>query len=203
MLASYVLSFTVVPAFSRFLLTETVPSGRRRHRPVRHVRARLRPAARCLWPAAGASCCDQRSFVLVCCRAAGRLTGVLFAVDRHRFLPHRRCRHHQAALSRAARHAHRGDREARAGRWRTRSARSSRPASCDTINDMIGRAALLQSGLRADRQCQRHGRRDPDPLKRRPSALGRLHARDARRSCPPPSPARPSISRPPISSARC
>ena len=67
MLASYVLSFTVVPAFARFLL-----AGRREHhRPPRGlfgaVRARLRPVARTAtagcWPArcaTAASCWSAR-----------------------------------------------------------------------------------------------------------------------------------------------
>ncbi len=57
------------------------------------------------------------------------VTGALATIDRHRFLPRRRCRHHQAALPRAARHHARRHRKTGAGGRGRASARSSRPTN--------------------------------------------------------------------------
>ena len=70
MLASYVLSFTVVPTFARLLL----PAGDVHHGPPQGgffgaVRARLRPVPRRLWPRSWPRCWHSARFVLVCCSA--------------------------------------------------------------------------------------------------------------------------------------
>ena len=110
------------------------------------------------------SCClARRAFVLVC-------VGVLLVVSagagarrRHRLLPDRRRRHHQAAFPRAGRA--RGSRRPRS--WcadvedKIREIIPAERAADHQRHDR--RAALLQPRLRAVRQRQQHGRRDPDP----------------------------------------
>ena len=65
------------------------------------------------------------------------------------------------------------------------------------------RAAVLQSVAGADRQHQRHGRRDPDTPEEAAPAGRRVHARDPRQDRRRSSPAPASTSRTPTSSPRC
>ena len=131
----------------------------------------------------GASSCSAASPLLIAA------TGALAPVVGTDFFPTRRRRHPQAARPRAARHAARGDREDRGRRSRSASARSSRPTELRTINATHRRAVLAQSRLRAERQHQRHGRRDADLAAQGPhgrrsntsaSIREKLHARVSR-----------------------
>ena len=100
----------------------------------------------------------------------------------HGFLSHGRCRHHQAALSRAGRHAARGDRATDpAGRQQDPRPYSRRRGRHDQRRHR--RALLLQPRDRALRQCQQRRCRDHDPAQRRSSSEPRLHSQDPGRSC--------------------
>ena len=109
MLASYVLSFSVVPSFARFLLA----SEAQHHGPPRGFFAmfdrgfnRFRDGYGRLLEGA----LHRRVFVLLCCRRDADRVARTGQRDRPRFLPHRRCRPDQAALPRPTRHAARADR---------------------------------------------------------------------------------------------
>ena len=152
MLASYFLSFAVVPAFSRFLLTEKV--HQEGEGPglfgyfERHF-ARLRDG----YGARLGVVLAQRALRAGRCRRTGAAHRRAVLHHRHRLLPHRRCRHHQAALSRPA-GLRIEETEKSVLAVEGRSARSSRQrASHRQRHDR--RAALLQSGLCPHRQCRR------------------------------------------------
>ena len=160
MVASYILSFTVVPAFSRFILSDHVHQegeGKGVFGAFERGFVRLRNA----YGRALEAALEQRKFVLVCVGLLLLLTAAARHHHRHGLLPHRRRRHHQAALPRARGYPHRGNRAAGAG------CRTPHPP-----DHSGGRAAhhqrhdrhsdLLQSGAGADRQCQRHGCGNPD-----------------------------------------
>ena len=104
MLASYVLSFSVVPSFARFLLA----SEAQHHGPpralLRHVRSWLQPLPRWLWQAVGGCSASPRVRAALLRRDADRIarTGQR---DRPRFLPDRRCRPDQASPPCPAWHA--------------------------------------------------------------------------------------------------
>ena len=141
MLASYVLSFTVVPALARYLLkdhddhdAEESSAGRMSA----CVRSRLRARPQRLRRRAGAGAAAARSSCSAALRCPDRGDRRARAGRRHRLLPDLRRRHPQAARPRAARHAARGNREDRGRRSRTASARSSRPKELRTINRTIG-----------------------------------------------------------------
>ncbi len=132
MLASYLLSRTLVPALARMLMHSEHHDARRPALPrgwTRRGRA-LQPLARSplravpeRYASALAAALHHRRFTLLV--AAGIAHRQPQAGDgrRHRLLPHRRRRPDEAALPRAHRHARRGDRGAgRAGRGRTSAA---------------------------------------------------------------------------------
>ena len=134
MLASYVLSFTVVPAFARFLLAGQAHSEPRGV--FGRVRPWLRPAAEWLWPGA----CRDAAASGVHPGLHGRPAGDQPGGRRHagdRFLPLGGCRHHQAALPRAGGNPAGGHREARAGSG-GRSAQIIPADELETINDIVG-----------------------------------------------------------------
>ena len=177
MLASYVLSFTVVPAFARFLL-----AGEKHHGAPRGIfgifdrafeRFRL-GYARVLTAALG-----RRPFLLVCSAVVPLRQRRAGDLDRHRFLPQRRRRHHQAALPRPDRHQTGRDRKARAAGGgshpRDHSGRRNRHDQ-----RQCGRAEFVQSRVRVDRQRRGDGRRNPDFPEARPSSVDRLHPRHPR-----------------------
>ena len=125
MLASYALSFTVVPSFARLILASdathhAAPKGffglfdRGFERFRRGYGWMLEGTLR------------NRGFVLVLFVALMAVTGVVATHDRAGFLPQRRRRTDQVALSRAARHPHRRYREVGAEGGGRRSARSFR-----------------------------------------------------------------------------
>ena len=133
MLASYVLSFTVVPALARYLLKDHDHDHERRkkHRraDVGGVRPRLRSGPRTLRQRAGSDAAEAQVRARLL-RAADRGDGRAGAGDRHRLLPDLRRRHPQAACPRAD--AARGWRKPRRSSPRSKraSGRSSRPRSC-------------------------------------------------------------------------
>ena len=180
MLASYVLSFTVVPALARYLLKDHDD-----HAP-KNIGARMSAAfdrgfervkngygnvlALALREA------EVRARLL---RAADRGDRRARARDRHRLLPDLRRRHPQDACPRAARHAARGNREDR-GAGRAEHPRGD-PGQGASHHQLDHRPAVLaQSRLRAERQHQRHGRGAPDLAQPRPQADGGIPAADPR-----------------------
>ena len=187
MLASYVLSFTVVPALARYLLKDhrrpRTEGHRRAH--VGGVRSRLRARSETATAACWRLSLQQRKFVLGCFALLIVATGALAPVDRHRLLPDRRRRHHQAARPRAARHAARGDREDRGCRSRRASARSFRPRSCAPSIDTIGVPFSLNlafvpsdntSGMDAETPDLAQARRTSRPWNTQRLIRDKLHA---------------------------
>ena len=141
MLASYVLSFTVVPALARYLLKDHDDHAPK-NSSARACRRRS-IAASSASRTATATCwrwrCVKRKFVLGCFALLIAATGALAPVIGTDFFPTVRRRHPQAACPRAARHAARGDREDRgAGRGQHppdhpgqgACAPSTRPSAC-------------------------------------------------------------------------
>ncbi len=94
-----------------------------------------------------------------------------------RFLPARGRGHHEAALPRPRRPAHRGDREAGAA-GRGRDPQADPAAGARDHQRHGGRADLLQPRFRPHRQHQRDGRRDPDLAQGTAPPGRRVHARD-------------------------
>ena len=104
MLASYVLSFTVVPAFARYLLKDHdhgQPKGMGASA-IGSLRPRLRPGARGLRSRIGvvAATPEVRAWLLRAARGGNRNSDPR---HRHRLLSQRRHRHHQVARPRPAR----------------------------------------------------------------------------------------------------
>ena len=201
MLASYVLSFSVVPSFARFLLA----SEAQHHGPPRgffaHVRSWLQSLPRRLRQDAGRRPAPPRVRAALRRRTAGRIarTGQR---DRSRLLPQRRCRPDQAALPRAARHAAGADRRTgAAGRGqhpqdhsrRTRWTRSTTRSACHRRSTWRSCRATMSASMDAEILIS---------LKpgHRPSID---YIRAIRARLPDEFPAASSISRPPISSPRC
>ena len=203
MLASYVLSFTVVPAFARFLLA----SRREHHGPPRGffgaVRSRLRPLPRRLRPAAGRRAAPPRVRAGLRRRCCWWSPAALATVIGTRLLPHRRRRPDQAALPRPARHAPRADRAAGAAGRGPHPRDHPGRRDCDTINDTIGVPSSFNLAFVPTDNVGGDGRRDPDLAEARPPPVDRLHPRHPRQAAATSSPAASSISRPPTSSARC
>ena len=103
MLASYILSFSVVPSFARIPFGRRGAASRAAARLLRHVRSRLQSLPRRLRPDAGGHAAPSRVRAGLCRRAAGRLRWARLG-DRPRFLPVGGRRPDQAALSRPAGH---------------------------------------------------------------------------------------------------
>ena len=203
MLASYVLSFTVVPSFARLLAGIRRAAPRAAARLLRRVRPRLRRGSANGYGSAAGRRAAPSGFVLVCAGLLLVVSGGLATVIGTGLLPDRRCRADQAAFPRAARHAARARPNSSCCRSRS-SIRKIIPANeLDTINDTIGvpssfNLAFVPSdnvgGMDAEILISlKPGHHPTDRLYQRPSAPG----------CPTSSPAACSISRPPTSSARC
>ena len=132
------------------------------------VRSRLRPLPRRLRPRCWRRAAGTAAFVLVCVAAAA-------GGDRRRWPPRSAPISSPPPMSASSsctirappRHAHRGHREAGAAGRGQRSAQIIPAGELRHHQRHDRRAVLVQPGLRADRQCQRHGRRDPDLAARR------------------------------------
>ncbi len=203
MLASYVLSFTVVPALARYLLKDHDD-----HAP-KNLGARMSAAfdrgferVKNGYGNVLALALREAEIRARLLRAADRGDRRARARHRHRLLPDLRRRHPQAARPRAARHAARGNREDRgAGRGEHPRGHSGQGAAHHQFDHRP--AVLAQSRLRAERQHQRHGCGTADLAAT--TATGRPWNTSgwSATSSTPNFPARCSISRPPTSSARC
>ena len=215
MLASYLLSRTLVPALARLLM-------HREHHG--DAGAPMPPAAGSAWPSASTAGATRGSSSF-----QNRYAGVLEAAlhhrrvhrrssrlpssagqprpgvrRRHRLLPIGRRRPHEAALPRRRRHAHREDRGAGARTSRTASARSFRRDELETINDMIGVPISYNLAFVQTDNVGPDGRRDPDRAQARHTTRRAGYMRsirdDAGRRT---SPAAASTFSRPTSSARC
>ena len=184
MIASYILSFTVVPALARYLLKDHDHDD---HKP-KNLGARMSAAfdrgferVKNGYGSVLELALLKRKFVLgLFRRAAGRHRRA-GAGHRHRLLPDLRRRHPQAACSRTERIApgrNREDRRAsRAGHSRHHSGEG---AAHDQFDDRA--AVLAQSRLRAERQHRRHERGAADLAAPRPPADCRVSAADPAKS---------------------
>ena len=183
MLASYVLSRTLVPTLSRILFEghreadeakeENPGLLGRLNRKREHAFERLRTSYGNVLDLV----LHHRVFTLVHVWADVRGHSGAALHHRHGFLPHRRCGIDEASRPRARRHASR--------RYRTVADAGRRPDSRDhpgrrNRHDQRhgGPAHFLQSGVRAHRQCRRHGRRGPDRAEACASSHRRLHGED-------------------------
>ena len=201
MLASYVLSFSVVPAFARFLLA----SEAQHHGPPRgffaHVRSRLQPLPRRLWQAAGRRPAPPRVRAALRRRAAGRVARTGARVIGLDFFPTA-----DVGLIKLHYRAPPGTRLERTEELVLQvedSIRKIIPADeLDTINDTVG---VPSSFNLAFVPSDNVGAMDAEilislkPGTARRSTTSAPSAPGCRRS----SPAASSISRPPTSSARC
>ena len=178
MLASYFLSFSVVPSFARLLLA----SAGRASGPPRGLFGAFDRGFNRFRDGYGRmleGALHRRGFMLVCAgRHAGdfRRAHVVIGLD---FFPSA-----DVGLIKLHYRAPAGTRIERTEQLVLQvedSIRQIIPANeLDTINDTVGVLVVLQSGLRADRQCRRHGCRDPDLAEARAPSVDRLHPRHPR-----------------------
>ena len=185
MLASYVLSRTLVPTMAKYLLHAHEAHGA-------GCAVAQSAGASSSAPSTAASC-GCATAIARCSSAASTRRGVFTALFLGvclaslllarwvgaGLLPGGRRRPVQAAPARAERHAHRGNGDARATTSRTRCARSSRRASSRAHRQhrpALLRAQPVLQHIGADRARRR---RHPGVARRRPPADGRIHPRPA------------------------
>ncbi len=178
MLASYALSFTVVPSFARLLLG----SDKTHHAPPKGFfglfdRGFERFRRGYGWMLEGTLRHRSHGPHRLCRAAGGDGRG------RHHdwfgFLPQRRCRSDQDALPRPAGNPHRGDRKtgAASGGGCSPNHSGSRARHHQRLG---GRAVIVQPGVCPKRQRGLHGCGDPDIAEERPSSDHRLHSKNSR-----------------------